>query len=371
MAMEQYLKSEADGTGFDTLMSFNGINGANPNGGLTLHGDTLYGMTSLGGKSFIINNDTVQFGVIFKINTDGSGFDTLMNFNGINGANPNGGLTLYGDTLYGMTKAGGKFNKGVIFKINTNGSGFDTLMSFNGINGFNPYGDLTISGNVLYGMTNKGGKFGLGNIFKINFNGSGFDTILSFSGKNGAYPSGNLTLSGNVLYGMTSSGGYNFVNVNNPGLGNIFKINIDGSRFDTLMSFSFSIGAGPAGSLALYKNVLYGMTEWGGSQGYGVLFKINTDGSGYDVLNIFSPNIGGNPLGSPIITGDTIYGTNSRGGNQQDGVIFTYVIDTLTNILSYSIGSSKATIIKDSILVEVPYGQTLSRLLTLPFLRAL
>ena len=92
------------------------------------------------------------------------------------------------------------------------------------------------------------------------------------------------------------------------------------------------------------------------ARGYGVLFKINTDGSGYDVLNIFSPNIGGNPLGSPIITGDTIYGTNSRGGNQQDGVIFTYVIDTLTNILSYSIGSSKATIIKDSILVEVPYG---------------
>ncbi len=92
-------------------------------------------------------------GTIFSIHTDGTGFQNLFSFNGTNGADPWGSLTLSGSTLYGMTSEDGGSGKGNIFSINTNGTGFQNLLSFNGTNGAYPYGDLTLSGSTLYGMT--------------------------------------------------------------------------------------------------------------------------------------------------------------------------------------------------------------------------
>ena len=88
------------------------------------------------------------------------------------------------------------------------GQTYTVLGSFNGTNGANPYGSLTISGTTLYGTTAYGGANGDGNIFSINTDGSGLQNLLSFSGTGGAYPgffpSGSLTLSGSTLYGTTS-----------------------------------------------------------------------------------------------------------------------------------------------------------------------
>ncbi|MBK7669597.1 MAG: hypothetical protein IPJ32_21020 [Sphingobacteriaceae bacterium] len=45
----------------------------------------------------------------------GTGFSTLLNFNGaLNGANPLGSLTFDGTYLYGMTENGGSSGSGVI-----------------------------------------------------------------------------------------------------------------------------------------------------------------------------------------------------------------------------------------------------------------
>src|SRR5947209_7436067 len=76
--------------------------------------------------------------------------------------------------------------------------------------GGNPSGSLTLSGTKLYGMTAGGGSNNGGTVFSMNIDGSGFALLHSFSG--GAYY-GSLTLSGSVLYGMTST--------------TIFAINID------------------------------------------------------------------------------------------------------------------------------------------------
>jgi uncharacterized repeat protein (TIGR03803 family) len=128
-------------------------------------GTTLYGTTVHGGIS--------DFGTVFKINTDGSGFAALNQFKGLaynfdtkgDGANPGAGLVLDGTMLYGTTIGGGSYGQkgggntgyGTIFQINTDGTDYAVLKRFTNSDGAAPYAELVFSNNVLYGTTGYGG----------------------------------------------------------------------------------------------------------------------------------------------------------------------------------------------------------------------
>ena len=146
-----------------------------------------------------------------RLYTDGTGFTVLHNFTGAadDGSGPHGSLTLSGQTLYGMTRAGGSTNFGTIFKINTDGTGFAVLYSFtSAADGGQPCGSLTLSGQILYRMTYSSSNFTDGSIFRINTDGTGFAVLYSFTGlADGDSPSGSLTLSGSTLYGMALGNG--------------------------------------------------------------------------------------------------------------------------------------------------------------------
>ena len=108
-----------------------------------------------------------------------AGFATLYSFsttdtNGCNGdgANPEAGLLLSSNTLYGTASLGGNSDSGTVFSVNTNGSGFAAFSSFsatdtNGYNsdGANPQAGLILSGNTLYGTATYGGGSGNGTVF--------------------------------------------------------------------------------------------------------------------------------------------------------------------------------------------------------------
>lgn len=101
-------KIKPDGTGFIKLIDFSSTNGILGYGSLISDGTFLYGMRGFGGT----NND----GVIFKIKPDGTDFLKLLDFTGTaNGANPYGSLIFAGNTLYGMTSVGGINDYGTIF----------------------------------------------------------------------------------------------------------------------------------------------------------------------------------------------------------------------------------------------------------------
>ena len=196
--------SVAQGQTFNVLHSFNGYgDGGNPCGPLIWSGSTIYGMTPTNGGS---NNG----GTIFQIGTDGNNFNVLHSFgNGSNGpdpydgTNPQGGLTLCGSTLYGMTSLGGNNNLGTVFKIGTNGSDYGLLHGFIGNpDGSSPCGDLTVNGSTLYGMTVWGGT-GRGTIFQIGNDGGNYGVLHSFSGSDDGNPAGSLLLSGSNFYGTT------------------------------------------------------------------------------------------------------------------------------------------------------------------------
>jgi uncharacterized repeat protein (TIGR03803 family) len=317
-------KMNKNGTGFVSLRQFAGTgsgDGSYPHGTLTVSGPTIYGMTENGGSA--------DYGTVFKINTDGTGFTLLRQFaGGVNdGGYPYGSLTVSGSTIYGMTRFGGDTDLGTIFKMNDDGTGFTLLREFvgGGADGSWPYGSLLLSGSTLYGMTRFGGDNESGTIFKMNDDGTGFSLLHEFAGgvNNGSQPYGSLLLSGSTLYGMTSAGG-------DTDLGTVFRINTDGSGFSLLHEFASggADGSQPFGSLTLSGSTLYGMTLAGGDYDLGTMFGINTDGSGFSLLHEFAGGVndGSNPNDSLILDNQTFYGMTRSGGDADFGVIFRMVI---------------------------------------------
>jgi uncharacterized repeat protein (TIGR03803 family) len=313
---------------FGPIWATNG-EGVKPVGKLVLAGNTLYGTTAYGGKS--------DNGTVFAVNTNGTGFTNLHSFakltNGTNsdGATPQSGLIVSGNTLYGTTRSGGSFVDGTVFAVNTDGTGFTNLHSFiaDGSDGNGPHGGLILSGNTLYGTTVNGGSLGGGGtVFTIRTDGTGYTNLHSFTttsnGTNseGAGPFADLVLSGNTLYGTTAFGG-------NSGNGTVFACNTNGTGFTNLHSFAAlsdytnSDGAEPWAGLVLSGSTLYGTTTFGGSLSNGTMFAIQTDGTGFTNLHSFDPDSdgAGNWYGL-VLSGNTLYGTAVSGGSLAYGTVF-------------------------------------------------
>jgi uncharacterized repeat protein (TIGR03803 family) len=317
-----------DGSGFTVLKFFtNQLEGANPAGGLALSGTTLYGRTSIGGSS--------NWGTIFRISTDGTGYTVLKSFAGSDGSmartadwwQPSGALLLEDNTLYGTTTAGGSSNGGTVFRMQVDGTGYTVLKHFGGSDGDWPIGALVADGGTLYGTTFQGGDFGYGTVFRVNTDGTGYNVLRSFASNeySGWNPVGGLALKGNILYGTTADRGteQEYYETGYLGSGTVFRINTDGTAYVILKKFTQADGFVPLGTLLLDGSVLYGTTYTGGQWG-GTVFKMNTDATGYAVLlNFGEPNADGTgPYSGLVLNGGTLYGTTFTGSPSESGTLF-------------------------------------------------
>ena len=365
-----------DGSGFTNLHSFTAIHGpystnsdgATPEASLILSGNSLYGTTYNGGNS--------GKGTVFKVNTDGSGFATLHSFaGGGEGAQPEAGLIMSGNALYGTTTRGGISNNGTVFRINVDGSSFTNLHNFTSTSGFgtnndgvNPRAGLSLMGSALFGTASGGGRWGNGTVFRINTDGSGFTDLHDFTslaggsggtpfrGTNGdgAYPEATLVLSGNILFGTADYGG-------DSGSGTIFKINTDGSGFAIIHGFTWlssyykgtnSDGGNPRTGLILSGNTLYGTTYQGGSSGNGTVFSLNSNSSDFTVLHTFTMietnggnGDGANPQAGLVLSSNVLYGTTYRGGSSGKGALFQIQSDDLGFATLHSFSATESDLI--------------------------
>ena len=195
-------KLKPDGSEYAVIFSFDGeATGVTPNGALVSDGTYLYGMTVSGGTAFL--------GAAFKVKKDGTGFVKIMDMlDDPNGAFGYGSLIYDGTYLYGMTNNGGEENRGTIFKMLTDGSGYQKLLDFNSDNGAQPLGSLILDGTTLYGMAELGGPDNFGFVFQIQTDGSDYQQLVDFNGaENGSLPFGTLIMVNKALFGMTNSGG--------------------------------------------------------------------------------------------------------------------------------------------------------------------
>jgi uncharacterized repeat protein (TIGR03803 family) len=282
-------------------------------GGLILSGSTLYGTGYSGGAS--------NLGILFKLKTDGNGFEVLKDFRGTDGANPSSYLQLINDTLYGTTYHGGISNCGTVFKIHTNGTSFTVLKEFLGSDGKSPAGALVLSGPRIYGSTYNGGFSDYGTLFQVETNGASFEVIKYFTGTmpdaattgDGAYPSGGLVLFGPALYGATVWGGPNHGGV-------IFRVNLDGSEYTILKTGNVTEGGHYSRGLVAAGDTLFGTTPYGGG-GIGCLFSLKMNGTDYRILHSFTGFDGVNTA-CPIISDSLILGTAYQGGISNCGVVY-------------------------------------------------
>jgi len=234
--------------------------GAHPNG-LILSGNILYGTAAAGGAPgngtvFAINIDGTGF-TNLHIFSGGSGMLNLKNNDGIN---PVAGLILYSNTLYGTTARGGPSGVGVVFALNPDGTSFTNLHSFSGTSsaatnndGADPQAGLIVSGNTLYGTTAIGGTSGHGTVFAMNLDSTNLLLLYSFTGTNGdgVAPQARLAIAGKTLYGSTDAGG-------SSSNGILFAINTDGAGFTNLFSFNIDNDYSSGPNLILAGNHLYG-----------------------------------------------------------------------------------------------------------------
>jgi uncharacterized repeat protein (TIGR03803 family) len=201
------------GGSLTTLYSFDPTNGCSPEAPLLQAQDgNFYGTTTVGGL--------FDGGTVFKMTPDGS-VTFLTSFAYSNGC-PVGRLVQGDDgALYGAT-AGWSLGGGSVYRITTNRE-LTTLVAFDvsGVNGLNPDAGLTLaSDGNFYGTCTIGGTSNRGTIFRVTPNGM-FKTVYNFSGgSDGMVPVTELlqAADGN-LYGTTYYGGPSWA-------GNVFSLSV-------------------------------------------------------------------------------------------------------------------------------------------------
>jgi uncharacterized repeat protein (TIGR03803 family) len=188
-----------------------GSDGSYPYSGVIFDGSgNLYGTTSEGGDGACGGG----CGTVYKMTPSGSGWTErpIYSFTGeSDGARPYGGLIFHKGNLYGTTFVGGKGLGGTVFKLTPNSDGswkFHLLYSFAGNAG--PDGSLTMYEDTLYGITGQNDPWVYGEVFELTLSGA-YTPLYDFkAGDDGCFPHGNVVLdaSGNI-YGTAEECGKN------------------------------------------------------------------------------------------------------------------------------------------------------------------
>ncbi|MFZ1633985.1 MAG: choice-of-anchor tandem repeat GloVer-containing protein [Chitinophagales bacterium] len=197
-------KIKPDGSDFNVVFNFDCLpSGCSLYGAVVSDGVYLYGMTVGGGSG--------NLGTAFRIKPDGTDYLKLMDMiDDPNGAWGYASFVLDDGMLYGITNNGGEDNRGTIFKIATDGTGYQKLLDFDDDNGAQPLGSLILVGTTLYGMAELGGADYLGTLYQLETDGSNFTILHEFDGpETGGLPFGTLVFVNGALFGMTNSGGAN------------------------------------------------------------------------------------------------------------------------------------------------------------------
>jgi|GEM_PF-4496294 len=170
-------RMKKDGTDYSNLYQFGGSNPLASGGGFIQDPATQ--------RLIGIGTNASGDAVIFSMTTSATDFFTIKTFVAANaavdGRNPTVPLLLINNVLYGACAAG-PTNFGALFKVNKDNTGFALIKTFLNTEGGSPYGNLQAGDNdYLYGTC--GGTLATSsgaNIYKVKKDGSNFTILKSF-----------------------------------------------------------------------------------------------------------------------------------------------------------------------------------------------
>lgn len=278
-----------------------------PTGNLLPIGTKLYGVTYWAG--------TAGLGSIYSLDMTTGAVQTVFSFNGNDGADPNGGLIAVHGKLYGVTASGGfQDTYGTIYSLDPKTGNETSLYQFYNTHDYylgQPIGPLAEHNGVLYGVAEYGCAGGLGGVFQYDMKTNTETTLSCFGGADNFYPQGqtSITYANGKLYGVLTGGGAN-------GFGEVYTI--DPHTGNETIVHAFTGGADgeyPIGSLLQVGNKLYGENDVGGKHGAGSIFEIDLSSGKEKIVSSFAGNGGGAvPWGDLSFANGTLYGTTEQGG---------------------------------------------------------
>jgi uncharacterized repeat protein (TIGR03803 family) len=285
----------------------------------------MFGTTQAGGFK-TCQGVNYQTGTVFELS--GTAETDLYNFTGCSGEgiSPTGSVAIDASgNIFGTTQNGGSGDCGLVWELS--GSTFNDLHDFDCSSGAYPFSGVILDANGnIYGTAALGSY---GAVWEIS--SGAYNILYTFTGgADGANPYGGLVMDaqGN-LYGTTALGGAN-------GQGTVFKLSNSGGVWTEAVLHSFSNQSPTDGQQPYFAsltlagnplgNVIYGVTEYGGSGGNGTAFKMSKTNKGYKFSLIHSftrtGGDGGSPFGTLLLRGGTLYGTTEVGGSSDSGTVF-------------------------------------------------
>ena len=296
-------------------------------------GGAIYGTTEYGGNGYC---GDIGCGDVFRLTQTSNGWKQtiLHSFTASDGAGPSGPLLQIGSSLFGVATIGGGGNCpqgwgcGVVYKVNTDGTGFTILHHFSPSEGYWPLGSLALNptNGRIFGTALDGGtgscdsSLGCGTVWRINQDGTGFTVLYNFTGyannNDAAQPESGITFANGNIFGTTASGGKNRCAIqgnNAAGCGAVFELTPNGAggwAESVLHDFAPTndgqdrIPSGLSGPDA--NGILYGTTSYGDScansnypHGCGTVFSVNTSTGAFGSVHQFGgPPDGAFPWGS-------------------------------------------------------------------------
>ena len=327
-----------------------GVDGGQPYAGLVVDSSgALYGTTSNGGPN--------GGGTVFKLTPSGSAYAlTVIHAfgTGPEGAQPLGGVVLgKKGAIFGTTASGGTSGSGTVYELVPSASGYTATSLYNFPNpaytGFGA-GNLAIDDKgTIYGTTFNGNRPGCvdcGNVFKLTPSRSGFveSDVYDFQGgSDGQNPSGGVSVdSTGAVYGTTEYGGGGPCAANPQlgqaaGCGTAYKLTPSGGAYTETILHAFQSGNDgrlPVSGLAIgHHGVLYGSTQFGGSDYDGTIFALSPSGNAYSESIVFTftggstgyePYAGVLPAKGGELFGTTVGGPANNGTCQGEpcGIVF-------------------------------------------------
>ena len=308
--------------------------GIAPTAPLTIVGDVIYGTMSAG-EARTADAESCSRCRRTARDTKSFAFSAQTFRKQVNGATPIGGLLIDGDTMYGTTEGGGDHGSGVLYKLSTDGSGFQVLHQFAGYQGqqtSGPQGELLLGQDgFIYGTQYGGGKYDQGTIFRISKTGSDFAVLYDFLGTiqpgnstDGADPEGRLAQGADgTIYGTTTFGG------TPSGYGTAWSLKLTDGKWVYKQLRRFAAGSHfndanlPHAGLVIDTNgVLYGAGAGGGRYGSGAVYELTPPAKsggewGYTTLMSFKGRNtnGDTPYGPLLLHDHLLYGANVAGGD--------------------------------------------------------
>ena len=273
----------------------------------------IWGVSQAGG--------TDDIGTVFSLYDNGTGYATVTEFhNSQEGKHPKASVSTAGETIYGITSAGGEYESGTIFKfeddslivlvhLQPNLQGTDAAGEFLQV------GDQTWITTTFNGAANNSGAL-------LRFDSAeGLSVLEAFSSPTtGGNPSGALIYNGATqsLFGTCSSGG-------NGSAGTVYRYSLSDNALTVVHHFGDATdGQYPQGGVILGSDgMLYGTTQSGGLYGQGVIFGLDPETGVYLVLHHLNSSDGRYPFGNLIESSPgTLLGVCSEGGSFNTGTVF-------------------------------------------------